>query len=106
DSRGASGARCRGWCMRESDRYEWRSSGRIDPLFHRIEAGDVLIVTQLACSTRDLLNVIAALAERCRLQLAFIVWGAGTSGTQALKRDGWHDAAVASEPVHTQPRAP
>jgi hypothetical protein len=43
-------------------------SGRIDPLFRRIEAGDVLIVTQLACSTRDLLNVIAALAERCRLQ--------------------------------------
>jgi DNA invertase Pin-like site-specific DNA recombinase len=42
-------------------------SGRIDPLFRRIEAGDVLIVTRLdrlARSTRDLLNVIAALAER------------------------------------------
>jgi len=37
-------------------------------LFRRIEASDVLIVTQPARSTRDLLNVIAALAERCRLQ--------------------------------------
>ena len=31
-------------------------SGRIDPLFPRIEASDVLIVTQPARSTRDLLN--------------------------------------------------
>jgi len=34
-------------------------------LFRRIEAGDVLIVTQLARSTRDLLKVIAALGRGC-----------------------------------------
>jgi hypothetical protein len=39
-------------------------SGRIDPLFRRIEAGDALIVTQLARSTRDLLNVIDAVTKR------------------------------------------
>ena len=36
-------------------------------LLHRIESGDVLVVTRLdrlARSTRDLLNVIAALTER------------------------------------------
>jgi hypothetical protein len=46
------------------------------------------------------------LAQATSRWLAFVLWGAGTIGTQALTQDGWHDAAVASEPVHTQPRAP
>jgi hypothetical protein len=33
-------------------------------LFRRIEASDVLIVAQLARSTRDLLNVIDAVTKR------------------------------------------
>src|SRR5262249_61908833 len=43
-----------------------------------------------------------------RLQHGFLENGTGLAfdgERQALTRDGWHDAAIASEPVHTQPRA-